>query len=101
MRAYYAANRDKVLARMRSTRIRSRYGLELHEVAEMHAAQNGRCAICGTEVTLDGTGQPAHIDHDHDTEAVRGILCFQCNSALGLFQDSPGRLMAAAEYLAT
>ena len=58
----------------------------------MVARQDGRCAICcATEAR--------HIDHDHDTGQVRGMLCFRCNAALGQLDDSPDRLRRAADYL--
>jgi len=60
-------------------------------------AQDGRCAICRTD-TPGGKGG-FHLDHDHATGAVRGLLCTNCNMGLGRFADDPARLRAAAEYL--
>ena len=40
-----------------------------------------------------------HVDHDHETGAIRGLLCFTCNNALGDFRDSSDLFHAAAEYL--
>lgn len=60
------------------------------------AAQNGRCAICLKE---PGKGKRRfHIDHDHATMTVRGVLCFRCNSSLRYWM-TPEWLRAAATYL--
>lgn len=65
---------------------------EDYEAAE--ARQEGRCAIC------DRTPERRlHIDHDHDTGELRGLLCHHCNTALGNFRDDPELLQRAIEYL--
>ncbi|MER6592450.1 endonuclease VII domain-containing protein [Micromonospora purpureochromogenes] len=46
-----------------------------------------------------GGADPQHLDHDHRTGWVRGILCFNCNGGLGQFRDSPTRLARAITYL--
>ena len=58
--------------------------------------QRGRCAICNHRPPRVADFV---IDHNHDTLEVRGLLCGKCNSALGLFRDSPDVLEAALEYL--
>lgn len=71
------------------------YGVTSEQFDEMLAAQDGRCEICG-----DTAGARAfHIDHDHRTGAVRGLLRGPCNSGLGLFGDDQARLQAAIDYL--
>ncbi|WP_243710566.1 endonuclease VII domain-containing protein [Micromonospora sp. KC213] len=62
------------------------------EFQELLAEQGRVCAICGGE-------DPQHLDHDHRTGWVRGILCFNCNGGLGQFRDSPTRLAKAITYL--
>ena len=69
-----------------------RYGIGADEFDELVRKQGGVCAICGRP-------DPEHVDHDHDTGAVRGILCFNCNGGLGQFRDSVDALRAAADYL--
>ncbi|MGW7450843.1 endonuclease VII domain-containing protein [Streptomyces sp. NPDC054787] len=58
----------------------------------MIAAQGGTCLLCRTA--------PAeHVDHDHQTGKVRGVLCFSCNAALGQFKDRPDVIRRAAAYV--
>ena len=59
--------------------------------------QGNVCAICGTD-TPGGKGQ-FHADHNHETSQPRGVLCHNCNVALGNFKDNPEILKAAIEYL--
>lgn len=71
-----------------------RYGITTEDVDRMLAEQGGACAICVRP--FDDTPR---IDHDHDTGAVRGLLCHNCNAALGLMRDEPDNLRRAAAYL--
>jgi hypothetical protein len=77
--------------------LRTRYGLTLDDYKTMLAAQGGVCAIC-REPSTSAWGS-LHVDHDHDTGRVRGLLCEACNVGLGNFKDDPARLRAAAVYL--
>jgi thymidylate synthase len=61
---------------------------------ELVADQEGRCAICNT-----APKNGLVIDHDHSTLEFRALLCTQCNSGLGLFQENPAALRAAADYI--
>ena len=58
----------------------------------MLAAQGKECPICGTGL------HKFHIDHDHATNRVRGLLCHRCNVRLGVFDDPKWR-DAAMKYL--
>lgn len=78
----------------RTKRFLREYGLTEQALVELIELQNGVCAICQY--------RPAeHVDHDHVTGEVRGVLCFPCNAALGHFKDRIDLLMRAASYLET
>jgi hypothetical protein len=66
--------------------------------AELRAAQESRCAICGVHEAYAPRKRLA-VDHDHRTGAIRGLLCGNCNVGLGQFKDSPELLAAASRYL--
>ena len=72
------------------------YGLGVDEFDAMLAAQGGRCAICRTD---EPGGKGWHVDHNHKTGAVRGILCSGCNTGIGLLRDDPALLRDAAAYI--
>lgn len=77
----------------RKSHLKRKYGLTLEAFDALLASQGGGCGICGRP-------DADNVDHDHETGAVRGILCFPCNVAIGLFHESEDRLLAAAAYLA-
>lgn len=68
------------------------YGLTPEDVRKMAEFQGGLCAICGE-------GPAEHVDHDHETGAVRDMLCFNCNTLLGKAGDDWRRLQRAQFYL--
>lgn len=72
------------------------YGMSVEGYDALLAVQNGVCAICGQ---APRNGYSLHVDHDHATGRVRGLLCFKHNNALGDFDDDPDLLMAAVRYL--
>jgi hypothetical protein len=74
------------------------YGLTRDEYERTLREQNDSCRICGA--TFETTGKRFHVDHDHATGKVRGLLCHKCNAALGMFDDNVDRLRKAVEYLA-
>lgn len=73
-----------------------RHAARLEEV--LSAMQDGRCAVCGIHQT-ECRGARLHLDHDHVTGEVRGLLCQPCNLALGHAQDNPRQLVGLADYL--
>ena len=76
-----------------------KYGMTVGEYEDMVAAQEGRCAICGTTKPGSNGAVSWCVDHCHKTGAVRGLLCMGCNVGLGKFRDDPGLLEKAAAYL--
>lgn len=74
------------------------HNITLKQYNQIFKSQNGQCAICKT-TKPGGPGGRLHIDHDHDTDKIRGLLCSKCNSALGSFQDNPEILKSAIQYL--
>lgn len=78
-------------ARLKTHR-RLKYGLTDAEYSHLLVEQDGLCAICYEEPAT-------HVDHDHVTGEVRGILCRSCNLGIGHLRDDVELLRAAIEYL--
>jgi hypothetical protein len=90
---YQQRYRDKHPGRIEDYRLRKTYGISLAQFNEMVDGQGGRCAICGIRPVR------LHIDHDHVGGAIRGLLCINCNMALGLLRDDQSVLLEAVSYL--
>ena len=71
-----------------------KYGLDKGSYLILLEKQKDKCAICLKEFL-----STPHIDHDHVTGSVRGLLCYPCNSGLGQFEDNIDRLKRAIKYL--
>lgn len=69
-----------------------KYGLSCEQFEEMRSRQDGKCAVCRYERELV-------IDHCHGSGIVRGLLCSNCNTALGLLGEDPDVLRIAALYV--
>jgi hypothetical protein len=121
-RVWYSKNREREIARVKAwqqanperhgatqKRVRDRrrpvardqylrrtFGLGSAEYDELLRAQGGRCRICRRQPRVDSS---LHVDHDHETGEVRGLLCFRCNGGLGQFAEDAERLRLAADYL--
>jgi hypothetical protein len=80
----------------RKSHLKRKYGMTIEDYDRMLEAQGGGCAICGRPPRPDIS---LHVDHNHETGRIRGILCWPCNNLLGDVQDDPVRLYAAAGYL--
>lgn len=93
-----AANREwrsRNQVRIHGNRL-AKYKLTVKQFSELLSSQNGACAIC--ETSKPG-GKGWHVDHDHQTGNVRGLLCHHCNVGIGNLKDDPALVMKAAQYL--
>ena len=81
---------------IQSDRAFLRFGITREQYDEILEAQGGVCAIC-KEVC--NSGRRLAVDHDHETGEVRGLLCGNCNTAIGKFHDNTDYLRAAIAYL--
>lgn len=95
-RNYYLRNRDtfEFKNKRRMTAYTTRYGISYFDKRRILATQGGCCASCGVTLLNEG-----HLDHDHETGAIRGVLCQGCNQALGQVGDSIERLESLIDYL--
>ena len=89
-------NPEKSYINQRNSYDRCLYGLPKGAREKMIEEQNGQCAICGNIPT---TRRGLHIDHDHETGKVRGLLCHGCNTAIGSLGDDIELLRKAIMYL--
>jgi hypothetical protein len=91
-RARNATRRQEI----REGHLKRTFGLTLAEYAAILEAQGCGCAICGD---VPEEGKSLHVDHDHDTRRIHGLLCFRCNGGLGQFSDDIDRLATAMAYI--
>lgn len=105
-RAYSRKFRDSLskeerARRYRDAQLRTLYGISLDEYEEMLLSQRGLCKICELPERHMKRGKVCalSVDHDHKTGVVRGLLCNNCNRALGLFGENASVLESARRYL--
>lgn len=75
--------------------LKNTYGLTLDQYNEILKSQNYQCALCGLELKVD---KQTHIDHCHETNKIRGILCNHCNLGIGHLRHDPALIRKAALY---
>jgi hypothetical protein len=92
---YELKNPERAKRCYKNTYLKRDFGISIDEYEEMVRLQNGVCKICGNPDRRRGLA----VDHDHSTGVIRGLLCSQCNTALGLFKDNPAVLGSAIQYL--
>lgn len=91
-RAAYQANLEMTRLRKRA----SQFGITVEHLQSLIADQANGCAICGRQCV---SGRALALDHDHETGQLRGLLCANCNRAIGQLQDSVEILRSALAYL--
>ncbi len=87
-----AENKGRAAISQRWSNIKKLYGLSRTEYETLYEKQGGGCAICTTEHEV------LSVDHNHDTGEVRGLLCSQCNTGIGMFKENDLLMQAAGEY---
>jgi transposase InsO family protein len=83
-RESHQRNKHKHVGKMRAYHLRRKYGLSQEDYDAMLLSQNGKCKICGKNQSE--SVRMFHVDHDHSTGDVRGILCNRCNTSLGWYE---------------
>ena len=96
---YAAAWRAKNPGKQHATDIKRNYGLHVDKYNEMLVAQDYGCKICRKRHNPDVLKGRLFVDHDHATGKVRGLLCVNCNTALGHTDDRIDILEKAIAYL--
>lgn len=94
-KAWIAANKSSVADTGWKRKIRTKYGLSTADYYLLLLRQNNRCAICNDKCL---NRKHFDVDHDHATGRIRGLLCRNCNNAVGLFHNA-GVVMSAGLYL--
>ena len=96
IKEYYEKNKDKI----KESRLMRKYGLSLEDYEKMLVSQKYICPICKEKLDInENNGKRIVVDHDHNTEAVRGLIHANCNSLLGFAGDNNKILLNAKEYL--
>lgn len=90
--AHRALHRERYLVRQQKANRKAKYGLSDEEYVKLLVQQDNRCAICKKKTDLV-------VDHCHNSNIVRGLLCKPCNQGLGLFYDNKESLRRAIDYL--
>ena len=93
--------RKKKYINKKDRELTKKFGITLSSFEEMMINQESKCAICGIEeaVYKKILNQTLAVDHCHKTGKIRGLLCGNCNRALGLFKDNIDTLKQAIIYL--
>jgi len=88
---------EEYKAHTRSQCLKYNYGITVTNYNKMFTDQKGCCAICS--IHQSELKKPLHVDHNHISGEVRGLLCYQCNMGLGIFKDDIDLFNIAIKYL--
>lgn len=75
----------------------NKYGITKDDYMRMFREQDGRCAICRVE--QHRVDRRFAVDHNHITDKVRGLLCPNCNAAIGMLKDNIENMKRAIAYI--
>lgn len=89
--------KKRCLKKEKDRHLRKKYGINLTEYNQMLDDQHHGCKICGKDKQQNG--KDLAVDHCHSTGKVRGLLCSNCNAALGYFEEDQNRMRLAMQYL--
>jgi len=89
--------RHKYPDKTRAVALKRHFNMTLEELHKIEKEQNKSCMIC--KIHQDDLGETLCVDHNHENNNVRGILCRRCNLALGQFRDDDKLLENAIKYL--
>lgn len=92
---YPKSNRELLSKRMWIRKLRREFGISEEIYNEKYESQGGVCAICKQPENK----RRLSVDHKHGTSQNRGLLCGNCNRALGLVQENVETLLAMVDYL--
>ena len=100
-KAYRERNPEKFKKANQKTKLRLLYGITVEQYNEKLLSQNSVCDICGNPETVSKRGKlyDLCVDHNHDTGQVRGLLCRNCNTAIGMLGDNSNTVLKAFNYL--
>lgn len=87
-------NREAVRFKARTRALNYKYGMSHQDIILLLEKQNNQCCICSVDIS-----KGHHVDHNHETGDVRGLLCGPCNRGLGYLKDSPDIVKNAYQYL--
>lgn len=99
-KAYNEFHKERIQASQRKHHLHIEYGLTIAEYDAMVAQQAGKCLVCGVvPKPTKRSSKGLHVDHCHKSGKVRGLLCHQCNCAIGLLKEDTGRIRRLLEYI--
>ena len=98
---YRKTHRAELTAITRKANLKKNYGMTPEDYLKMFNVQRGLCSICRELEKSVYKGRPRRlaVDHDHLTGKIRSLLCSRCNTAVGVLNDNPVLLRAAADYI--
>lgn len=91
-------NPEKYRNACTKSRLKLQFGMTQEDYDKLLIKQGGVCAICKGPQNIKNRYNLC-VDHCHETKAVRGLLCNDCNIGLGMFKDNKNNLLSAVKYL--